>query len=324
MSDIEVYKNIHIQTGASNHFIRMFLDIKGGRSKCTAEGYERDIKGFFGKGSVEEITLEEIIAVNIFTVQKYILYLEDKGYASASINRKISSLSSLYGWLMKYQDNYSGMSIIRYNPFANVKDEKPVVRNKSTEFLTEEEAKALIASIDDTTVLGLRNKAILSLAITTALRKSEMINIRIKDVKRYDEYEVIEVRRKGGKLDMVKLQPRVKELIDRYLKATDRSPEEDGERYLFIGHSTNNQNGEKLDPSTLNYMIKKAAEKCGINKKLKVHSTRHSAITMAITGGATIEKVREFAGHSSIATTNRYVHSIDKLRDNPGDGIDIF
>ncbi|HAG42564.1 MAG TPA: integrase, partial [Clostridium sp.] len=61
-----------------------------------------------------------------------------------------------------------------------------------------------------------------------------------------------------------------------------------------------------------------------INKDLKVHSTRHTAITLAITEGATIEKVREFAGHKNLATTNRYVHSIDKLKNNAGDIIDIL
>lgn len=325
MEDIIVYnKRMQLQIGKKKHFIEAFLELKEGKSKYTAISYARDIKDFFCVEEIQKIDFEYIRSINIFHVQQYIMELQSKGYSSATINRKVSSLSALYKWLMKYEDNYSDIRLIKFNPFANAKEEKPVITNKITEFLTEEEAKILIGSIDTTTILGLRNKTILSLALTTALRKSEMINIKLKHVTKYGEYDVVEVTRKGGKKDLVKLQPKIKELIIQYVLATDRNFEENGQDYLFIGHSSNKKNKEKLDPSTLNYMIKKVTAECGINKKLKVHSTRHSAITMAITQGATIEKVREFAAHRSIATTNRYIHSIDKLKENPGDNIDII
>lgn len=324
MNEIILHSKKELYLEKNKHFIQCFLEIKGGRSKYTAISYEKDIKDFFNKSDVTEITIEHIREINIFHVQKFILDLQNQGLSSATINRKISSLSALYKWLMKYEDNYSDIRIIKFNPFANVKEEKPIVTNKVTEFLTEEESKILLGSIDTTTVLGLRNKAILALALTTALRKSEMINIKICHIKKYGEYDVIEVTRKGNKKDLVKLQPKVKSLIEKYILVTERDKEEFNNSYLFIGHSSNNRNGEKLNASTLNYMLKNICSKCNINKKLKVHSTRHTAITLAITQGATIEKVREFAAHSSIATTNRYVHSIDKLKDNPGDNMDII
>ncbi|MEG1255165.1 tyrosine-type recombinase/integrase [Clostridium sp.] len=324
MEDIIVYESNNIYVGSQKHFIECFLEIKGGRSKYTAISYERDIKDFFKTENIKDITLEIIRSVNIFHVQKFIMELQSINLSSATINRKISSLSALYRWLMKYEDNYSDIRIIKFNPFANVKEEKPTITNKITEFLTESECRELLKSIDTSTALGLRNKAIMALALTTALRKSEIINIKICHVKKYGEYDIIEVTRKGNKRDVVKLQPKVKELIEKYLDVTNRSKEENGGEYLFIGHSSNKRNREKLNPSTLNYMMKRICNQCNIDKKLKVHSTRHTAITIAITQGATIEKVREFAAHRSIATTNRYIHSIDKLKENPGDDIDII
>lgn len=326
MKEIIVHNKYNSMLNIENkHFIKCFLEIKNSKSKYTALSYERDIKDFFKVENLEEISLERIRSINIFHVEKYILELQSLGFSSATINRKISAMSALYNWLLKYQDPYNDIRIIKFNPFANVREEKPTINNKSTEFLTEEEAKKLLAAIDTTTILGKRNKALLALAFTTALRKSEMINIRLCDIKEYDKYQVIEVKRKGNKKDMVKLQPKVKELIDEYVLDSGRNYEENYDEYLFIGHGPNNNiKGKRLDPSTLNYMLNKISKEAGINKHLKVHSTRHSAITIAITQGATIEKVREFAAHKSIATTNRYVHSIDKLRDNPGDNIDIF
>ena len=71
-------------------------------------------------------------------------------------------------------------------------------------------------------------------------------------------------------------------------------------------------------------MIKKVCKNAGIDKNLRVHSTRHTAITLAILAGATVEKVRDFAAHKNLATTNRYIHSVDKLKNNAGDLIDVF
>lgn len=303
------------------HFIRHFLNLKGSSSQYTAISYERDILDFFQVENIEQIRIDQIIAVNMFDVEHYLLDLKGKGCASATINRKVSSLSSLYKWLLKYQDNRTGKALLYFNPFGNLKEEKPKVNNKETEFLTQEECERLISMFDTTKTVELRNKTIMVLALTTALRKSEMINIKLKDITTYGDYDVIHVMRKGNKKDMVKIQPGLKSLIEKYVQKTNRDFQTDAESYLFIGHSRNKRNNEKLDPSSLNYMMASICKKAGIDKHLKVHSTRHTAITLAITGGSSIEKVRDFAAHQNIATTNRYVHSIDKLRDNAGDVI---
>lgn len=308
----------------NKNFIWYFIEIKSRKSIYTSKSYERDIKDFFFVNSISDINIEDIKKVSILHTQNFIMKLLDKNMSSATINRKISSLSALYKWLLKYQDNSTDINIIKYNPFGNLKEEKPVINNKETEFLTKEECKILLNSIDTSTILGHRNKTILVLALTTALRKSEIINIKIKHVTTYTGYDVVKVRRKGGKEDIVKLQGHVLTMINEYIKLTKRNKGSSGDEYLFIGHSTNGNNKEKLDASTLNYMIKKVCKNAGIDKNLRVHSTRHTAITLAILAGATVEKVRDFAAHKNLATTNRYIHSVEKLKNNAGDLIDIF
>lgn len=103
------------------HFIRHFLNLKASNSRYTAISYERDILDFFQVETIEQITLEQIIAVNMFDVEHYLLDLRGKGCATATINRKVSSLSSLYKWLLKYQDNKTGTTLLRFNPFGNLK-----------------------------------------------------------------------------------------------------------------------------------------------------------------------------------------------------------
>ena len=308
----------------NKHFILHFLEIKSRKSTYTAKSYECDIKDFFCVPSICDITLEDIKKVSILHTQNYIMKLMDRNMSSATINRKVSSLSALYKWLLKYQDNSTGIHIIKYNPFGNLKEEKPVINNKETDFLTKEECKVLLNSIDTSTILGHRNKTIIALALTTALRKSEIINIKINHITTHTGYDVVRVRRKGGKEDIVKLQGSVLLMINEYIKLTGRDKSSSDQEYLFIGHGANGNNKEKLDASTLNYMIKKVCKNAGIDKNLRVHSTRHTAITLAILAGATAEKVRDFAAHKNLSTTNRYIHSVDKLKNNAGDLIDVF
>jgi site-specific recombinase XerD len=313
----------------NKHFIEYFLDMRARKSIYTATSYKRDIKDFFCVNNVTEITLEDIKKVSIVHAQNYIIKLSDKHMSSATISRKLSSLSALYKWLLKYQDNSTGFQLIQYNPFGNLKEEKPVINNKETEFLTQDECKILLTSINTDSILGYRNKTILSLALTTALRKSEMINIKIKDITTNTGYDVVKVTRKGGKEDIVKLQGNVLEMINKYIELTGRSKSENGEEYLFIGHSNrqnmnNRRSGEKLDASTLNAMIKKVCKKAGIDKDLTVHSMRHSSLTIAILAGATIDKVKDLAFHKNLSTTSRYIHSVDRLKNNASDLIDVF
>lgn len=319
-------KNLSTITIPNNvHFIRHFLNTKCRRSNYTSTAYETDIKEFFSVNNIEDISINDIRRITIFDVENYINNLVDIGRASTTIHRKISSLSSLYKWLMRYQDNTMDVAIIKYNPFANMKDVKPTLSYEETEFLTRDEAAEMLKNIKTDTIVGLRNKAIISLALNTAIRKSEIINIKLKDITTILGFDVIRVTRKRNKKDVVKINSYVKNLVLKYIRESGRDFERDKEDYLFKGHSTNRyQCKDKLNPATINKIMANYYSKNYMKKKLKVHGLRHSAITIAIQKGATLDKVQAFAGHESANTTARYIHSVNKLQDNAGDLIDVF
>ena len=226
----------------------------------------------------------------------------------------------MYQWLLKYSENYTNFQLIKVNPFSLLQDIKPKpVKEKETVFLSSEEVTRLLNSIKTDTVLGLRNKTIIYILVTTALRKSELLNIKIKNIMKYNNFDVVRIIGKGNKPDIVKLQPQAVLLINQYLDKTNRNIEDNKEEYLFIGHSTNNLNNKKLSSSALNQMILSECSKAKIKKILSVHSLRHTAISLAVISGCSSEKVRDFARHSNISTTNIYIHSVDKLKDNAGD-----
>lgn len=307
----------------NTHFIRHFLNNKSKKNLNTAKAYETDIKQFFRVSCVEDISLDMIKSITIFDAEDYVADLMDKCLASTTVHRKVTSLSSLYQWLMRYQDNSRDITLLKFNPFSGLKDIKPSLSSEEAEFLTRDEAANMLKAIDTKKIVGLRNKAIIGLALITGLRKSEIINIKIKDITTILGFDVIKVVRKRNKKDVVKLNSHVKSLIMEYIKRTNRSI--DGDDYLFKGHSTNtSQCKEKLNPATLNKMLTKQCKILKIKKKLRVHSLRHSAITMVIQKGADLSKAQLFAGHESGYTTARYIHSIKKLEDSATDLIDVF
>lgn len=309
----------------NTHFIRHFLNNKSKKNLNTAKAYEIDIKQFFRVSCVEDISLNMIKTVTIYDAEDYVADLMDKGLASTTIHRKVTSLSSLYQWLLRYQDNSRDITLLKFNPFAGLKDIKPSLSCKEAEFLTRDEAADMLKAIDTKKIVGLRNKAIIGLALSTGLRKSEIINIKIGDITKILGFDVIRVIRKRNKDDIIKLNSHVKSLIMEYIRRTNRSIEADADDYLFKSHSTNtSQCKEKLNPATLNKMLAKQCKILNIKHKLRVHSLRHSAITMVIQKGADLSKAQLFAGHESGFTTARYIHSIKKLEDSATDLIDVF
>jgi integrase/recombinase XerD len=84
-----------------------------------------------------------------------------------------------------------------------------------------------------------------------------------------------------------------------------------------------NRYGNAIDKRSIEKMVRAAAKSVGINKPVTPHWFRHSAGTSALYNGANIHQVQQMLGHSSVATTNAYLHSINKLRDSATDFIKV-
>ncbi len=305
------------------HFITFFLELKGAKSLETKNAYHRDIKQYYSVESIEDITMDMILDTSILSVEDWIMQMKKDGKSGATINRKISSLSSLYKWLLKYVDNRSGKRIIISNPFAAMKEEKPEINNKPTSFLNEDEAKKLVSSIETETLLGLRNKIIISLILTCGLRKSELISIKIKDMMNINGYNTMLIHGKGSKDRTIKVQNGIKAMIDNYLERTRRNVQDNEEEYLFIGASTSGLNADKLSKNAINNMLTKACNNAGV-PVIVVHGLRHSSITIVYKKTRDPKLTQEFAGHSQFQTTERYIHSVMTLENNPSDLISIL
>ena len=159
---------------------------------------------------------------------------------------------------------------------------------------------------DTKDIKGLRDKAILELLFSTGLRVSELCSLNIDIDLKKDE---MPIRGKGEKVRVVFLSQEAKDAVAEYLRNR-----KDMEEPLFISPGQNG--GKRLDPRSIQRIVKHYAIKAGITKNVTPHVIRHSFATDLLQNGADLRSVQMMLGHSSITTTQIYTHITDKqLRD---------
>jgi integrase/recombinase XerC/integrase/recombinase XerD len=178
--------------------------------------------------------------------------------------------------------------------------------------LTLQQARDLLASIDTTSLIGLRDFVMINLMLRTGLRTMEVVGSDVGDIRQTSNATLLYVRSKGkdAKDDFVVLTREAYEPITRYLAARQCT---DPRAALFVSHSTAND-GDRLTTQSLRTNVKTRLMDIGVfSSRISAHSLRHTFATMALANGATIEQVRDTLRHASIATTQIYVHTTDRI-----------
>ncbi len=178
-------------------------------------------------------------------------------------------------------------------------------KSKLPNVLSIQEVKNVIDSIEN-----IKHKAIISLIYSCGLRISECINLKIADID--SKRMLIKIVQGKGKKDRyVQLSAKLLELLRDYYK--QYHPKE----HMFQG-----QFKDEYSSKSIQNVLRKALQKCGITKKITVHSLRHSFATHLVEQGTDIRIIQEILGHKDIRTTQIYTHisnaNISKIK-NPFD-----
>ena len=182
------------------------------------------------------------------------------------------------------------------------------------DFLTPRQVLALLckASQGET---ALRDYALILLMVTCGLRVSEAANANVGDIQHTGGKPVLYICGKGrdGKTESVNVPTKVLATLSRYLASR---PALAPHFPLFISAGRNNPDG-RLSTRSISRIIKNLMLSCGIdNNQLTAHSLRHTAVTLSLKAGCTLQQVQQFARHSLIITTQIYAHNLERLR-NP-------
>ncbi|OJV38664.1 MAG: hypothetical protein BGO33_09075 [Bacteroidia bacterium 43-41] len=182
-----------------------------------------------------------------------------------------------------------------FNTQLNIKHLYPRTRNKSLPvYLTTSEMRRLMGN-----VTNLKHKCIVQLLYGCGLRLNELIHLKLTDID--SKNKIILIRNaKGGKDRVVMLSPLLLESLKHYYQIYH--PEE----YLIEG-----QGGGVYSEKSVQNIVKNAASKAGITKKVTPHTLRHSFATHLLENGTDIRYIQELLGHRSVNTTEIYTHITD-------------
>lgn len=200
--------------------------------------------------------------------------------------------------------------------YANITDgvKSPRIdRGHKKDAFSAAQLRTILFGMDRATLKGKRDYAIFALVAATGLRTCEVIRADIGDLRNMQGETVLYVMGKGrsSKSNFVKVSEPVMAAIRDYLSA--RGEVKDVEP-LFA--STANRNaGGRLTTRSISGICKRAMIHAGFNsKRLTAHSLRHSAVTLALLAGVSIQEVSQFARHSSINITLIYAHDVERLK----------
>lgn len=276
----------------------------------TRKAYKRDILYFidFYQNILGHDNLKNCSRLHLVAFKEY---LSNSTYTPKTINRRMSSISSYFQFLME-------KGFIEFNPADGVRRPKQNVI-KETNDLTDEEVIQLFEVISN--AASPLHKAILMTFFTTGLRKSELLEIKLSDLEEVNGEMTLEIRAKGGKKLLKFLIPECVKAIEDYIQDMESHGREiDINDWIFqpsINPKDPSNVTRPLVPSSIDYIFKKYCKLAGITKNVSPHSARATYIGSSLQGGAELLKVSKDVGHSSVKTTESYNKRRNTLKDSP-------
>lgn len=269
-------------------------------SPRTVETYSKAIKQFFiylqDKG-IKKPQREDIVA--------YREYLS-KDHKPTTVQSYLAAVKLFFQWTEQEK--------IYPNIAQRVKGAKLDTEHKK-DYLTKKQVSKLLKSIDRSTLKGKRDYAMLSLMVTTGLRTVSIINANVEDIRAAGDATALYYKGKGHqeKATYVKLAEPVEEAIRDYLKARGRA---DGKEPLFTSTAHRN-NGGRMTTRSISRVAKESLIDIGLDSdRLTAHSFRHTAATLNLLNGGTVEETQQLLDHKNINTTLIYSHALERAKNN--------
>ena len=271
-----------------------YLLLEKNYSPLTQKAYCEDVNAFetFLSTASFDIALELVV---YFHIRSWVVSLSDSGLSNVSINRKVASLKAFYKFLLKIKE-------IQVSPLTKHRSLK--ISKKIQIPFSEKEMNKLedYNTLNQNNFDDIRNKLIIETFYATGIRRSELINLKTRDVDLYAS--TIKVLGKRNKERIIPMLPSLSELVKDYMPERDKIETTVDSDYFFL-----NSKGLKLSQSfvyrTINSYFSNVSEKV----KKSPHILRHTFATHMLNNGADLNSIKELLGHSSLASTQVYTNS---------------
>ncbi len=290
-----------------NQYIQ-FIRLEKGLSDNSIASYKHDV-GRYLTFIHDTIGLRDLGGVSMNHIHNYLQELTAMNLSTGSIARNISSIRGFHAFLMRE-------NLTEANPAKMI--DLPRQAKKLPAVLSVEEVESILSAPDRSTLVGMRDAAILECLYGTGIRVSELIFLQMDQL--FFDIGFLRVIGKGNKERLVPLgEPALKAIQSWVEKARPTFAMAAGggggravsglpggtqtQNRVFI-----NQRGAPLSRMTIWNIVRKYSVATGIEKHVYPHIFRHSFATHLLEGGADLRSVQEMLGHVSIITTEIYTH----------------
>ncbi|TAK20172.1 MAG: tyrosine recombinase [Chloroflexota bacterium] len=228
----------------------------------------------------------------------FIEFLKEKGYASATMARKIAAVKSFFHWL-----THSGL--IKVDPTEGL-DSPRVGKTRPRTLSSEEIESLLVAPSVKMGPEAVRDGAMLRLLYATGMRVSELMSLNQDDVDLFSNY--VRCLGKAGRERHIPFDVRTQKALEDYLSSARPSLTRHRETAaLFVNHR-----GERLTRQGFWLILKGHARAAGLSGSITPHTLRHSFAIHLLSNNANLRDVQELLGHANIATTQIYTQMVDQ------------
>ncbi len=291
-----------------------YSEVEKGLSSKTQENYTRFLRKFFRwleSSGFAEIKPSDLSPEHIWQYKVFLSRHADpktkKTLKKSTQNYYLIALRSLLEFFVEKD--------IASLPPSKVKLAKDK-SDKEIKFLKLEQLARLLAAPDQSTLIGLRDRAILEVLFSTGLRVAELAALNREQIRIAGLGSDLEIAvvGKGSKIRTVYFSVRSAKALKAYL-----DERKDFDEALFINYrrgSAGSTATRRLTVKSIEDIVKKYVKITGLPVMATPHTLRHSFATDLLNQGVDLRTVQEFLGHSNIATTQIYTHVTNKqLRD---------
>ena len=289
--------------GAARRFLEFFAATI--RNKNTRMAYYRACRRFFAWCDHHKIG--EIADIEPLHVAAHVEAMAED-FEKPTVKQHLAAIRMLFDWLVTGQ-------VVATNPAHSVRGPKHVVKTGKTTVLTGEQARELLDSIDISTVVGLRDRALISVMTFAFARVGAVVAMRVEDYYPNGKRWWVRLHEKGGKRHEMPAHHNLEAYLDAYIEAA--GIRDGGKAPLF--RSAAGRAGTLTDKPMHRVdawrMIQRRAGGLGLRVRIGCHTFRATGITAYLEAGGTLENAQAMAAHESPRTT--------KLYDRTGDAITL-
>ena len=277
------------------------LRVERAASPQTVRAYSADLKRYLEwaeRTGVDPITLTHR------RMRLYLGEMDRAGYARRTVARRLSSVRSLFAYLV-------AEGLVASDPSSVLAT--PKIPSRLPNVIPDDALRALLEAPDPSKPSGLRDRAVLELLYATGARVSEVVGLRVSDL----DFAQGQVRLfgKGAKERIVPVYEVALAAVKAYLR--DGRPElvrTAAQDHLFLS-----SRGAALSADAVRRLFRRYATVAGATAGISPHSMRHTFATHLVEAGADLRTVQELLGHVALSTTQIYTHlSMKRLQDVHG------